>query len=154
MIELTLYFGPDDLPAPQWLQHWVDTSGLEPNRVTTLWPLVIKFERPGVTTITAHLVPPEGVGESVTTRPVTTVAVEPLPAVLRLWHARHQTRPGYYGMQIGDLVRGRGADRLAALAGVLGVTAGQLMTAPDCDTCQGAPPAGFTCNACGRGGTQ
>lgn len=46
------------------------------------------------------------------------------------------------------------ADRLAALAGVLGVTAGQLMTAPDCDTCQGAPPAGFACNACGRGGTQ
>ncbi|MDG4832408.1 hypothetical protein O7627_24315 [Solwaraspora sp. WMMD1047] len=41
------------------------------------------------------------------------------------------------------------ADDLACLAAVLGVDPWALTQPPQCDACNGAPPAGFTCNACG-----
>ncbi|WP_181785386.1 helix-turn-helix domain-containing protein [Streptomyces phytophilus] len=41
------------------------------------------------------------------------------------------------------------AVELVAMAALFGVTVGDLLTAPACRMCSGAPPAGFTCNACG-----
>lgn len=41
-------------------------------------------------------------------------------------------------------------DELCALADALGVPVDRLITAAPCDTCQGAPPRGFTCTECGN----
>jgi transcriptional regulator with XRE-family HTH domain len=41
------------------------------------------------------------------------------------------------------------ADDLVALAEVLGVEPVQLLAAPACNACYGAPAYGFTCNECG-----
>ena len=38
-------------------------------------------------------------------------------------------------------------DQVVALAGVFGVPIDRLLN-PVCETCQGLPPAGFTCNDC------
>jgi HTH-type transcriptional regulator / antitoxin HipB len=38
----------------------------------------------------------------------------------------------------------------AALARALGVSLDALIAPPGCETCDGIPPAGMTCNACGR----
>jgi transcriptional regulator with XRE-family HTH domain len=43
------------------------------------------------------------------------------------------------------------ADDLVALAAVFGVGVQQLLDAPSCADCGSAPPAGYTCNTCGRG---
>jgi transcriptional regulator with XRE-family HTH domain len=40
------------------------------------------------------------------------------------------------------------ANEIAVAAEVFGVTPGSLFEA-NCDQCHGAPPPGFTCNACG-----
>jgi len=43
-----------------------------------------------------------------------------------------------------------GVDDLFALAAALGVTPAQLLEPPEaCSTCNGQPPAGFACLACG-----
>lgn len=42
-------------------------------------------------------------------------------------------------------------DELVAFAKVFGVEPASMLTAPECDTCNGAPPVGFTCQTCGRG---
>jgi transcriptional regulator with XRE-family HTH domain len=66
----------------------------------------------------------------------------------RLTEAGHPI-PGY---QLGRLEGGQrriDVDDLAALARVLGVTPGELLEPPpQCEQCQGEPPAGFTCNRC------
>jgi transcriptional regulator with XRE-family HTH domain len=46
--------------------------------------------------------------------------------------------------------RALSVDQLVALADFFGCTPADLLT-PACETCEGAPPDGFTCNACGRG---
>jgi hypothetical protein len=38
------------------------------------------------------------------------------------------------------------------LAAVYGVSMDVLLAEPACGTCDGAPPAGFICSACGAGG--
>lgn len=53
--------------------------------------------------------------------------------------------------RIEKLERRVDVDDLAALAEVFGVTTGQLLEPAPCDQCHGAPPAGFSCNACGTG---
>lgn len=35
------------------------------------------------------------------------------------------------------------------IAGALGVPLASMLVPPACDSCLGAPPPGFTCNACG-----
>lgn len=42
-------------------------------------------------------------------------------------------------------------DELVAFAAAFGANPGAMLTAPECGTCNGAPPAGFTCQTCGRG---
>ena len=37
-----------------------------------------------------------------------------------------------------------------AIAKALGVPLAELLTVPDCAACDDLPPAGFTCNQCGR----
>lgn len=44
-------------------------------------------------------------------------------------------------------------DDLVAFAKAFGVEPASMLTAPDCDTCNGAPPTGFTCQTCGRSTT-
>ncbi|XVU25788.1 helix-turn-helix domain-containing protein [Actinoplanes sp. CA-054009] len=45
-------------------------------------------------------------------------------------------------------------DELAILASVFGIDPWELTKAPNCNRCMGAPPSGFSCNACGAiGGT-
>jgi len=67
----------------------------------------------------------------------------------RLTQAGHPI-PGY---QLGRLEAGErriDVDDLAALAGVLGVTPGELLEPPTvCDNCHGDPPEGFICIRCG-----
>ncbi|GAA2686164.1 hypothetical protein GCM10010400_58020 [Streptomyces aculeolatus] len=41
------------------------------------------------------------------------------------------------------------AVELVAMAALFGVPVGELLTAPSCRACSGAPPLGFTCNVCG-----
>jgi transcriptional regulator with XRE-family HTH domain len=43
-------------------------------------------------------------------------------------------------------------DDLVALAAAFGVRPEQLLDEPKCHACMDAPPAGFTCNACGTAG--
>lgn len=50
----------------------------------------------------------------------------------------------------GDNARRVTVDELVALAGLFGVDPASMLTAPDCDTCNGAPPTGFTCQNCGK----
>jgi transcriptional regulator with XRE-family HTH domain len=38
-----------------------------------------------------------------------------------------------------------------AVAEALGLDLGKLTAAPSCTVCDGTPPPGMTCNACGRG---
>lgn len=45
-------------------------------------------------------------------------------------------------------------DDLVALSQVLGVAPEQLYTPIPCDLCHGVPPEGFTCNRCGRAGSE
>lgn len=42
-------------------------------------------------------------------------------------------------------------DDLVAFAKAFGIEPASMLTAADCDTCNGAPPPGFTCQNCGRG---
>lgn len=42
------------------------------------------------------------------------------------------------------------ADDLVAIASALGVSVVDLFGVPACAQCAGEPPAGFTCNHCGR----
>ncbi len=43
-------------------------------------------------------------------------------------------------------------EELLLFARVMGVTVDKLLDpTPDCEACQGQPPAGFTCNACSAG---
>jgi transcriptional regulator with XRE-family HTH domain len=42
-------------------------------------------------------------------------------------------------------------DDLVAFAAVFSVRPERLLAAWECDGCQGTPPAGFTCQACGQG---
>jgi transcriptional regulator with XRE-family HTH domain len=42
-------------------------------------------------------------------------------------------------------------DDLVAFAKLFGIEPADLLIAPDCGTCNGAPPAGFTCQECGKG---
>lgn len=44
-------------------------------------------------------------------------------------------------------------DELVDLAAVFGVPADSLLTAPTCDQCFDRPPLGFSCLACGAGGS-
>ena len=39
-----------------------------------------------------------------------------------------------------------------ALAAALGLSLGTLLAEPECARCDGKPPAGFICSACGREG--
>lgn len=48
-------------------------------------------------------------------------------------------------------VRRVSVDDLAAFAKVFGADPAALLAAPDCGTCNGAPPVGFTCQSCGKG---
>ena len=54
---------------------------------------------------------------------------------------------------LANLESGRREDptvtELVAFALALRTTPGELLLAPTCPTCNDAPPAGFTCNACG-----
>jgi transcriptional regulator with XRE-family HTH domain len=43
-------------------------------------------------------------------------------------------------------------DHAARVAQALGYTLAEFLTAEPCGTCDGAPPAGFTCNTCGQKG--
>ena len=43
-------------------------------------------------------------------------------------------------------------DELVALASALGVEPSRLLEQPNCETCLGAAPSGFTCNTCGATG--
>lgn len=57
-------------------------------------------------------------------------------------------RPGVDGARRRDVT----VDELAVFALALGIAEPWLLaTVPDCTACQGAPPDGFTCNACGTG---
>lgn len=55
--------------------------------------------------------------------------------------------------RIESLERRVDADDLAAIAAALGFSTASLMglVNEQCSTCQGSPPAGFTCNECGSG---
>lgn len=53
---------------------------------------------------------------------------------------------------VGKIERGArrvDVDDLVALAGALRVGVDTLLVVEPCGTCQGAPPGGFTCSACG-----
>ena len=43
-----------------------------------------------------------------------------------------------------------GLFRAAAVAAALGLSLDALLAPSDCGTCDGLPPAGFTCQACGK----
>ncbi len=45
-------------------------------------------------------------------------------------------------------------DDLAALAAALEVSAAMLLGESDCAVCRNNPPAGFTCDTCGKSGTR
>ena len=45
-----------------------------------------------------------------------------------------------------------GLFRAAAIAAALGLSLDALLAPADCGTCDGLPPAGFTCQACGKAG--
>ena len=45
-----------------------------------------------------------------------------------------------------------GLFRAAAVAAVLGLSLDALLAPADCPVCDGLPPAGFTCQACGKPG--
>lgn len=50
------------------------------------------------------------------------------------------------------VLRSVSVDELVVLARVLGVQPAELLTPFECRACQGAPPAGFTCQTCGAPG--
>ena len=61
------------------------------------------------------------------------------------------------GMSASTVMRAEaGADMALSnavrLAAVYGVSMDVLLAEPACGTCDGAPPAGFICSACGAGG--
>lgn len=58
------------------------------------------------------------------------------------------TRQAISKIENGD--RGISLDLGFALANVLGVSIERLCSQPICDHCEGGPPRGYTCNACGR----
>lgn len=55
---------------------------------------------------------------------------------------------GRVGRRPENQYRNVSVDQLMAFAGFFGCDAMALLT-PACDVCEGLPPAGFTCNACG-----
>lgn len=73
----------------------------------------------------------------------------------RGWSARELARRA--GCDPSVLTRlGQGSDpglaTAVAIAGALGIPLGDMTAPVDCMTCHGVPPAGFTCNTCGREG--
>jgi len=69
------------------------------------------------------------------------------------WSMRELARRA--GMQTNTVIRAENGYDLAlssalALAAALGVSLGALAAEPVCGTCDGTPPAGFTCGECGR----
>ena len=70
------------------------------------------------------------------------------------WSFRHLARlSGVAASHICRIEQGENASlgHAVRLASALAISLDDLR-APECETCHGAPPEGFTCNRCGRGG--